>query len=208
MWCTSCGWLIEHALAGLRGVASAEVLFASDLLKVRYCAAARSARAHRRARAVARLSAPRNTPAPTGPPTREQKDLLLRLGIAAFLWMNVMTLSVVIYASYFEAITASFARYLPALLMALTTPAVFYCAAPVLRLAWAGARRGAIRMESLLAIGILTAYGYSAVAAFTGGPHVYFDTACAIVTLVLAGKAIERAAKDARRRARSRCSTA
>ena len=37
MWCTSCGWLIEHALARTRGVVSAEVLFASDLLKVRYC---------------------------------------------------------------------------------------------------------------------------------------------------------------------------
>ena len=48
--------------------------------------------------------------------------------------------------------------------MALATPAVFYCAAPVLRLAWAGARHGVIRMESLLAMGILTAYGYSAVA--------------------------------------------
>ena len=37
MWCTSCGWLIEHALTRTRGVRSAEVLFASDLLKVRYC---------------------------------------------------------------------------------------------------------------------------------------------------------------------------
>jgi copper chaperone CopZ len=37
MWCTSCGWLIEHALERIRGVRSAEVMFASDLLKVRYC---------------------------------------------------------------------------------------------------------------------------------------------------------------------------
>ena len=48
--------------------------------------------------------------------------------------------------------------------MALATPAVFYCAAPILRIAWAGARHGALRMESLLAMGILMAYGYSAVA--------------------------------------------
>ena len=43
----------------------------------------------------------------------EQKDLLLRLGIAAFLSMNVMTFSLVIYASYFQTIAASFARYMP-----------------------------------------------------------------------------------------------
>jgi heavy metal translocating P-type ATPase len=195
LWCTSCGWLIEHALAGLPGIASAEVLFASDLLKVQYAPQrVPPERILERVRSLG-YGAAEYTGSDRAS-DREQKDLLLRLGIAAFLWVNVMTLSVVIYASYFQAIAASFARYLPALLMLLTTPAVFYCAAPVLRLAWAGARRGAIRMESLLAIGILTAYGYSAVATFTGGPHVYFDTVCAIVTLVLAGKAIERAAKN------------
>ena len=102
--------------------------------------------------------------------------------------MNVMTFSLVIYASYFEPVTDSFGRYIPFVLMALATPSVFYCAAPVLRIAWNGLRAGVLRMESLLAMGILAAYGYSVAQAFAGGRHVYFDTACAIVTLVLAGK--------------------
>jgi len=96
---------------------------------------------------------------------------------------------------------ASFGRYVPFVLMALATPSVFYCAAPVLRIAWAVARTGVLRMESLLAMGILMAYGYSAAAAFSGSNHVYFDTACAIVTLVLTGKAIERGAKEKTARA-------
>ena len=37
MWCSSCAWLIEHALQSERGLLSAEVMFASDLVKVRYC---------------------------------------------------------------------------------------------------------------------------------------------------------------------------
>jgi heavy metal translocating P-type ATPase len=106
-----------------------------------------------------------------------------------------MTFSLVVYAGYFEPITASYSRYIPFLLMALATPSVFYCAFPVLRIAWAGARAGRLRMESLLAMGILMAYGYSAVETFHGGHRVYFDTACAIVTLVLTGKVIERGAK-------------
>jgi heavy metal translocating P-type ATPase len=131
----------------------------------------------------------------SAPADAERKDLLLRTGIAAFLSMNVMTFSLVVYAGYFEPITASYSRYIPFLLMALATPSVFYCAFPVLRIAWAGARAGRLRMESLLAMGILMAYGYSAVEAFHGGHRVYFDTACAIVTLVLTGKVIERGAK-------------
>jgi heavy metal translocating P-type ATPase len=195
MWCTSCGWLIEHALTRVRGIAAAEVAFASDLLKVRYCP-----QYVPRERIVERVaSLGYRVVEYTGSSASadaERKDLLLRTGIAAFLSMNVMTFSLVVYAGYFEPITASYGRYIPFLLMALATPSVFYCAAPVLRIAWAGARAGVLRMESLLAMGILMAYGYSVVQTFRGDHRVYFDTVCAIVTLVLAGKAIERGARQ------------
>jgi heavy metal translocating P-type ATPase len=192
LWCASCGWLIEHALAQIYGVVSAEVYFTSDLLKVRY--APQYLPVSRIGERVAALGYRIHDNRTAS--VAERNDLLLRTGIAAFLWVNVMTLSVVIYASYFESIAASFARWLPLLLMALATPAVFYCAFPILRIAWAGARHGVLRMETLLAAGILTVYVYSAQQALAGGGRVYFDTACAIVTLVLAGKSIERAAKE------------
>ena len=199
MWCTSCGWLIEHALARLRGVRSAEVLFASDLLKVRYCPQYLPPE-----RIVERVNTlgyrASESPGPAGAADSERKDLLLRTGIAAFLSMNAMMFSLVVYASYFERITG-FGRYIPFVLMALATPSVFYCAAPILRIAWNGARMGVLRMESLLAMGILTTYGYSVVLTFSGSTRVYFDTACAIVTLVLTGKTIERGAKEKTARA-------
>ena len=194
MWCASCGWLIEHSLTRLRGIAAAEVMFTSDLLKVRYCP-----RYVPRERIVERVASlgyrAEEYTGSSAPADAERKDLLLRTGIAAFLSMNVMTFSLVVYAGYFEPITASYSRYIPFLLMGLATPSVFYCAAPVLRIAWAGARAGHLRMESLLAMGILMAYEYSAVETFRGGHRVYFDTVCAIVTLVLTGKVIERGAK-------------
>jgi heavy metal translocating P-type ATPase len=195
MWCASCGWLIEHALTRTRGVRTAEVAFASDLLRVRYCPQyTPPERIVERVRSLGYRVA--EYAGPGGPSDAERKDLLLRLGLAAFLWLNVMTFSLVVYAGYFDRVTAAYARYVPFLLMALAAPAVFYCAAPVLRIAWAGVRAGALRMESLLAMGILTAYGYSAAQTFAGGQRVYFDTVCAIVTLALVGKAIERAAKE------------
>ena len=200
LWCGSCGWLIEHALGRVRGVKSAEVLFASDLLKVRY--APQYLPVERILERVAALGygASEYTGRDAGGDA-ERKGLLLRTGIAAFLSMNAMMFSLVVYASYFERITGGYGRAIPFILMALATPSVFYCGWPILRLAWAGARQGVLRMETLLAMGILAAYGYSVALAFAGNPHVYFDTACAIVTLVLAGKTIERAAKDKTTRA-------
>ena len=200
MWCTACGWLIEHALAGVNGIRSAEVLFASDLLKVRYCP--QYLPPGRIAERIARLGyRAEEYRGQTGASDAERNDLLLRVGIAAFLWMNVMTFSLVLYAGYFQQVTASFRDYVPFVLLTLATPAVFYCAAPVLRIAWKGVRLGVLRMESLLALGILTTYGYSAAHTFARNPHVYFDTVCAIVALVLTGKAIERGAKERTARA-------
>ena len=46
--------------------------------------------------------APPSTPADSEPADAERRDLLLRIGIAAFLSMNVMMFSLVVYASYFE----------------------------------------------------------------------------------------------------------
>ena len=200
MWCNSCAWLIEHTLSRLRGVQSAKVIFTSDLLKVRY--APQYLPPGRIPERVAALGY--RADEYTGPEDRsgaERKDLLLRTGIAAFLSINAMFFSLVIYASYFETITGSVARYIPFVLMALATPSVFYCGAPILRIAWAGARARVLRMETLLSLGILAAYGYSVVQALAGNLHVYFDTACAIVTLVLTGKLIERGAKERSNRA-------
>ncbi|MCX6623882.1 MAG: HAD-IC family P-type ATPase, partial [Acidobacteria bacterium] len=94
-------------------------------------------------------------------------------------------------------------RIVPFVLMGLTTPAILYSAWPILRIAAYGLRRFTLRMEALLALGILSAYAYSAAQAFLGGTHYYFDTACAIITLVLVGKLLERGAKERTARALS-----
>jgi len=195
MWCSACSWLIEHALCRLPGVVSAEVFFASDLAKIKYCPQylppdtipARIAELGYQATEYDGENTAANA---------EARDLLLRLGVAAFLWANIMGFSAILYVGYFEPIAASASRILPFVLLLLSTPLVFYCAWPILRAAVVGARNGQIRMESLLTLGILAAYSLSASNALRSQTHLYFDTAAAIVTLVLTGKLIERAAKD------------
>ena len=195
LWCTSCGWVIEYALAKEYGVASAEVLFSSDLLKVRYCPQYLSP--DRIPERVAALGY-RALPYGTGEETRrrEWQDLILRIGVAGALWMNVMLFSLVIYASYFESIADWARRAVPFILLGLASPVVLYSAWPIHRIAWMGLRRGILRMEALISTGVFAAFGYSTTQAFRGGQHYYFDTACAIVTLVLVGKAMERHAKE------------
>jgi len=195
MWCTACAWLIEHSLQKERGVISAEVSFVSDLAKVKYCPLYLP-----KERIMARIAAlgyrASEYKGQNAGISAAKRDVLLRMGVAAFLWLNVMTFSTVIYVGYFEKIAESASRYLPFVLMALATPAVFYSAWPIHRLAANGLRHRVIRMEALLSLGILAAYASSVVEAVRHGRHFYFDTACAIVALVLAGKLAEQSAKD------------
>lgn len=200
MWCSSCAWLIEHSLGAQHGVEKAEVFFTSDLLKVRYYPQVLPPgqiveRVRRLGYAISEFTGEQQTAEP------ERQSLLLRLGIAAFLWVNTMTMNLAAYLGYFDQMPGSFRALLPFLAMGLASPVVFYSAQPILRTAWIGLRRGQARMETLLSLGIFAAYGYSAIQAFSGGAHIYFDIACAIVTLLLLGKYIEHGAKERTTRA-------
>jgi len=194
MWCTSCAWLIEHALGGVAGVASAQASFASDLVKVNYFPQyLPPGKIIKRISQLGYTASAYKGDSETA--NREERDLLVRLGLSAFLWLNIMTFSSALYVGYFEHISESVHRGMPFLLMALATPVVFYCAQPIFRLVWHGLLNRTIRMEALLGLGIGVAYVYSSVQACVGGSHVFFDTASGIVTAVLAGKVIERNAK-------------
>ena len=96
---------------------------------------------------------------------------------------------------------------------ALTTPVVFVSGIGFHRAALLNARHGAATMDTLVSIGTLAAYLWSAVALIflgagdstmdmagmgdpaTGDAHVYFETAAVIITLILLGKWFEARAK-------------
>jgi copper-transporting P-type ATPase V len=78
---------------------------------------------------------------------------------------------------------------------ALATPVQFYVGWPFLAEMVRRARRFTASMDTLIGIGTLAAYGYSAVALFTGG-FLYFEVAAAIVALLALGRYFEARAKS------------
>ena len=91
--------------------------------------------------------------------------------------------------------------WLPMLLLA--TPVQFWAGAGFYRAALAAARHGTTNMNTLVVVGTLTAFVYSAfVTLFTDFAHnaglpldVYFDTSVAIIALILMGRWLEARAK-------------
>lgn len=74
---------------------------------------------------------------------------------------------------------------------ALATPVVFYSGWPFHRSAVMSARHGATTMDTLVTVGSLAAWLWSAVALVRGTGHVYFETGAVIVTLIALGKWFE-----------------
>ena len=85
----------------------------------------------------------------------------------------------------------------------LTTPVVFWVGARFYVGAIKAARQKTADMNTLVAVGVLAAYLYSALATFAPAffavagmmPHVYYDGAATIVTLILLGRLLEAKAK-------------
>ena len=95
-------------------------------------------------------------------------------------------------------------RFWHPLFFALATPVQFWAARRFHGAALRAARHGAADMNTLVALGTSAAYGYSVLATFAPGlfdpeaglrPSVYFDTAAAIVALILFGRLLEARAK-------------
>ena len=76
----------------------------------------------------------------------------------------------------------------------LTLPAVFYCALPIFRGAWAEWRLRQIGMDTPVTIAIWVAFIASMVAVFKGEGHLYFDSVTMFVALLLVVRYIQNRA--------------
>jgi len=194
MWCSSCAWLIEKVLASQKGVLRADVLYASDSVRISYRPEqiAPPSIAATIEKLGYRVSSPE-----TEPDVRieERRALLMKMGVALFLMMNIMFFSYVLYVGYFQELAGEMKSIVPWILLGLTLPSVFWCGLPVHRKAWAGLRNGAPTMELLFSIGIFASFFYSVRMVIAGGLNVYFDTSASLVALLLVGKILEVSAK-------------
>ncbi len=78
----------------------------------------------------------------------------------------------------------------------LATPVQFWLGARFYRAGWKALRAGSGNMDLLVALGTSAAYGLSLVLWARGDPHLYFESAAVVITLVLFGKWLEARAKQ------------
>jgi P-type Cu2+ transporter len=127
--------------------------------------------------------------------------LLIRLGVGAFLSMNIMLFSLLFYAGAFTGSDAQIVLRIQILLWVLATSALLVLGGPFLRESWQNGIHGRLTSSTLIVLGVGGAYIYSALAVLEHAAHVYFDTAAMVLMLFTLGRFLEaagraRAARD------------
>ncbi|MBI5854413.1 MAG: copper-translocating P-type ATPase [Nitrospirae bacterium] len=215
MSCASCVARIEQGLTETPGVVRASVNLATEKATIDYQAGATTP--ERLADVIEDLGyhavlpkAPSSQPLVSGagqspvgratvsPLSTQHAALSTQLKVAAVLAVLVMILGM----SDHLGIPIS-ARASAWLQLFLTIPVQFWAGLRFYRGAFAVARHGTTDMNTLIALGTTAAFGYSAVATIVphllrapdGSVPVYFDSAAAIIALILLGRMLESRAK-------------
>jgi Cu+-exporting ATPase len=186
MSCASCAARVEGALNGLDGVRAA-VNFALERAHVQHGSAvstrdlirAVESTGYQASVAAERHGLPEDLP---------QRQLSTRLAVSALLAVPVLAMSMVMGWQFAGWQWLAFA---------LTTPIVVWGGYPFHLAAARGARHGTSTMDTLISLGTLAAYLWSAIAVLRGIGPVYFEVAAAVTVFQLAGRYAEARAKRA-----------
>jgi len=188
MTCASCVARVEKALKAVPGVLDASVNLATSTAVVTRLGGAAAVPALLQAVQRAGYDAVEVTAAAAAPPRRSHDPgwkVALAFALAAPLVLPMLG--------------DLFARHwmLPAAWQfVLATPVQFWLGARFYRAGWGALRAGSGNMDLLVALGTSAAYGLSLVLWAQGDPHLYFESAAVVITLVLFGKWLEARAKQ------------
>ncbi|WNV04708.1 heavy metal translocating P-type ATPase [Candidatus Methylospira mobilis] len=110
-------------------------------------------------------------------------------------WKHCLWASVLSAPSMILGMIAPHSLALGLVQFALAVPVVFWSGRSFFEKAWKLARQGSANMDSLVAMGVGSAFGYSLIALLIGRREYYFEAAAGIVTFVLMGRYLDEKAR-------------
>jgi len=196
MTCAACVSRVEKAARRVPGVADAAVNLLANRGMFSYDPALTSPPVI--AAAIEKIgfeAAPLTLDSPKTDHAAASRALVRRFWVAALLTLPVVT----------GAMGGEMGLPMPACLtspwtqLLLTTPVLFWAGGAFFRGAWLSLKARGSDMNTLIALGTGTAYAYSLLATalprLFASPHVYYETADVIITLLLLGRMLEARAK-------------
>lgn len=183
--CASCVWLVEGVLERTPGVVHARVSYATGRSVITFDPELVGV-----GDLGERIAALGYRPRPVGAEATTDRDLLTRLGLAAFCTANVMLLAASVYVGWFDGMAERYTALFRWTQLALATPVALWSAAPFFAAAWASLQNRILHLDLPISLAVGTMYAHALVATPLGHDG-FLDSLCMLVTLLLAGRVVE-----------------
>ncbi|SMH40669.1 Cu2+-exporting ATPase [Maritimibacter sp. HL-12] len=118
---------------------------------------------------------------------KSSRDLLMRMGVAGFGMMNVMLLSVAVWAGATDA-TRDLFHWVSA---AISLPIVAFSGQPFFKSAFTSLRARRLNMDVPISLALILASSISIYETANSGHHAYFDAAIMLTFFLLAGRYLD-----------------
>jgi P-type Cu2+ transporter len=195
--CAGCIRKIEDGLQKLPGIIDARLNFTQRRLAVQWRDDETSAE-----RIVAALEQIGYRAHPFAPEriaaedNRETKWLLKCLAVAGFAAMNVMLLSISLWAGNVSDMTQETRDLFHWLSALIALPAAAYAGQPFFKSAWRAIRTRQLNMDVPITVGVTLALGLSLYETSTHALHAYFDSAIMLLFFLLCGRYLDQAMRQ------------
>lgn len=186
--CASCIWLLEHLNKLQKGIKYSSVNFARKEVDITFNRGEITLR-----QLVELLGSIHYIPdlsqsqAGNKPEEHSYKKLLYKIGVAGFVFMNVMTYSLPHYF-HGKPMEDRLSHVLAVLSYIMTIPVVFYSGNDYLISAWMNLRKRTASIDLPIALGILALFLVTSYDVFTGTGAGYSDSLAGLVFFLLVGK--------------------
>ena len=190
--CSACVWLNEKALNKLEGVVEVNINYANHKAKLVWADhIVKLSTIIDMIRAIGYNAYPYDPSIQEEKANKERKDFYIRIIVAIFASMNIMTIAVAQYAGYFTGMDQGMKNILNVGEWILATPVLFYSGWVFFKGAYFGIKNKIVNMDILVATGASLTYVYSIYITLKQEGEAYFDSVAMIITFVLIGKFLE-----------------
>ena len=195
--CAACVWLNEQYIGALPGVTDVRVNYATQRALVRWDEGRiRLSEILGAIRKIGYRALPYNPDQQQELHRRQRRQQQRRLAVAGLFGMQVMMLSISLYAGGWSGMERGFEQFFRWLGFTLTLPVLLYAAAPFFNAAWRDLKRLRVAMDLPVSLAIGIAFLSSAVATFRGQGEIYFDSVVMFVFFLSASRYFESMARQ------------
>jgi Cu+-exporting ATPase len=190
--CAACVWLNEKALQKMEGVVEVSINFTTNKAHIVWAdSVVKLSNIIDMIRAIGYDAFPYDASIQEERVNKERKEYYLRMAVAGFSLMNMMSISFAQYHGYFSGIADDIVTILNVGEWVLATPVLFYSGWVFFKGAYFGIKTKIVNMDILVATGALLTYVYSIYITVFRLGEAYFDSVTMIIAFVLFGKFLE-----------------